>query len=52
MEINNLIIAIIVFIVVILIVVLVKRNQKDRKNFEDGLNQSEVKPEEHKSDEV
>ncbi len=48
MEINYTIIGLTALVVVVLVIFLVRRNHKDEKDFEKKLNESEVKPEEHK----
>ncbi len=48
MEINYSIIGLIILVVVVLVIFLIRRNHKDEKDFEKNLNQSEIKPEEHK----
>ncbi|SKB31045.1 hypothetical protein [Daejeonella lutea] len=48
MEINYPIAGLILLIAIIVIILMIKRNRKDQKNFEKAVNESEIKPEEHK----
>lgn len=48
MEINYPIAGLILLIAVIVIILMIRRNKKDQKNFENTVNESEIKPEEHK----
>jgi preprotein translocase subunit YajC len=50
MEINYLIIAIVVVIAIWLIIFMIRRNQKDKKNFEKQFAQSELKPDKHQDE--
>lgn len=50
METNFMVIGLIFLLVLCLIVYLISRNKKDRKKFEQDLNQSEMKPEQHEDE--
>lgn len=50
METNFVIIGLIFLLVLCLIVYLISKNKKDRKKFEQDLNQSEMRPEQHEDE--
>lgn len=52
MNTNYLIIGLVLVLVIVLIVWLIKKNQKDRKDFEKAVNASDVKPEQHENDQM
>lgn len=52
MEINYLIIALVVLAAVVFIIWLIRRNMKDKKEFEKDSIQSDLKPEKHDGDHV
>ncbi|MFA6059498.1 MAG: hypothetical protein WC756_14925 [Taibaiella sp.] len=47
---NNLVIILVLLAAIGLIVFLIKRNQKDKKEFEDEVNHPDVKPGKHEED--
>lgn len=48
MEINYPIVGVILLIAIVIIIFIIKRNKGDQKDFEKNINESELKPEEHK----
>ena len=48
---NYLTIAIVILLVMILLIFLIIKNQKDKKDFIEGLNKTELKPEKHGKEE-
>ena len=52
MEINYTITGIVILVAIVLVIMIIKRNRKDMKNLEKGLNESEIEPEEHKAGEA
>ncbi len=52
MEINYSIAGLVILIVVILLIFMIRRNQKDEKDFEKGVNESELEPEQHKKEDM
>jgi preprotein translocase subunit YajC len=44
---NYLIVAFVILLIMILLIYLIIKNQKDKKDFEEDLNRSELKPEKH-----
>jgi preprotein translocase subunit YajC len=51
MEINYIITGLVILIAIILVILMIRRNRKDGKRFEKGLNESEITPEEHQAGE-
>lgn len=51
MELNALTIALIVLVALLVLFLLIKRNQKDKKEFEQDTIKSEIKPEQHDKEE-
>lgn len=47
---NNLVIILVLLAAIGLVVFLIKRNQKDKREFEDKVNHPDVKPEKHEED--
>lgn len=52
MERNSFVEGLVIVVVFLLIIFLINRNRKDRKKFEQEMNQSEIKPEKHEDDRV
>lgn len=52
MELNYPITGLIILIVIILVIFIIRRNRKDEKNFEKGINQSELEPEQHQKEDI
>ncbi|WP_257667628.1 FeoB-associated Cys-rich membrane protein [Parapedobacter tibetensis] len=52
METNYIIIGLVLTAVIVLIIWLIRRNQKDRKDFERTVNQSELNLKKHKEDDI
>lgn len=48
MEINYPIVGVILLIAIVIIIVIIRRNKRDQKDFEKNVNESEMRPEEHK----
>jgi len=48
MEMNYPIVGVILLIAILIIVFLIRRNKKDREDFEKNINESEMEPEQHK----
>lgn len=49
---NYIMISLVVAAVILLIVWLIRKNRRDRKDFEKAVNASDVKPEQHKDDQI
>jgi hypothetical protein len=47
---NNLVVILVLLAAIVLIVFLIKRNQKDKKEFEDEVNQPDIRPEKHEEE--
>jgi len=52
MEIDYLIIALALLVGIVVIILLFLKNQKDRKDFEQKLNQEDIDPEHHKDEKI
>ena len=51
MEINYVVVGLII-LAIIVVVLMIRKNRTDEKDFEKTINQSEVEPEQHKTDEI
>jgi preprotein translocase subunit YajC len=47
MDVNYVVVALVVLGIILLIVFLIRRNNKDRRDFEKQLNDTEIKPDQH-----
>jgi hypothetical protein len=47
---NSIVVILVLLAAISLIIFLIKRNQKDKKEFEDEVNQPDVRPEKHDED--
>jgi preprotein translocase subunit YajC len=47
MDVNYVVVALAVLGIILLIVFLIRRNNKDRRDFEKQLNDTEIKPDQH-----
>jgi len=52
MELNYPITGLIILIVIILLIIIIRRNQKDEKDFEKSVNESEIDPEQHQKEDI
>lgn len=48
---DYIILGVLLILIIVLLIFIIKRNNKDRKEFERDLNQSEIKPEQHSDNE-
>jgi preprotein translocase subunit YajC len=52
MEVNYVVIGLILLAAIVFIVWFIKRNRKDKKEFEEEINRKELPPEQHDEDQV
>lgn len=52
MDVNYIIVAVILLVVVLLVIFLIRKNQKDKREFEKEVIDSEIKPEKHEGDKI